>query len=96
LNSQEGYVQRFCLEHADETQGKGEDSISDSEAKPETLVQAQAATLNIPSDDKSRQLGDRTVYNYYFRTMGATTTVICFSLACGWAFLTTFPSKCAV
>ncbi|OAR00989.1 hypothetical protein LLEC1_05486 [Akanthomyces lecanii] len=43
-------------------------------------------------DDKRRQLGDRTVYSYYFGSVGAVFAATLLGLEIGWAFLQCFPT----
>lgn len=44
-------------------------------------------------EDQRRQLGDRTVYRYYFGAIGKTFLVTLLVLEITWAFLESFPSS---
>lgn len=44
-------------------------------------------------EDKRRQLGDWSVYGYYFGSVGAFLVAILMVLEVTWAFFSTFPSK---
>ncbi|KAF2108606.1 P-loop containing nucleoside triphosphate hydrolase protein [Lophiotrema nucula] len=91
LNAVDGYVRKFCLEHVNEhTVANAEDQVASfptSAATEPNVLPTLAVT-----DDKRRQLGDWSVYQYYFGTVGRWGTAIFISLALGWAFLATFPT----
>lgn len=44
-------------------------------------------------EDKRRQLGDSTVYKYYFGSIGKFLIITLVALELVWAFLQSFPSK---
>ena len=75
-----------------------EDDPKIGQAEPET-VNSAVPTMDVvepsetPDDDKSRQLGDWSVYKFYFNTIGAPATIIFMVLAVGWAVLTAFPGN---
>lgn len=64
-------------------------SKQDESAAP----QSQTSQAGLAEDDPSRQLGDWSVYKYYFRSIGPNATIIFLVFASGWAFLNAFPSK---
>ncbi|KAF2478209.1 multidrug resistance-like protein [Lindgomyces ingoldianus] len=94
LKAIDGYVSKFCLEHANEqATATKEDSEMDSSSRPRTIFQSVPNNSIITtSDDKRRQLGDWKVYQYYFGTIGWGMTTVFLALACGWGFFSTFPT----
>ena len=74
---------------------KGENVTADEEtkaviAKARKQYQMKEEAKNT---DKRRQLGDRSVYKYYFGSIGMTYALTLVGLEFGWAFLEAFPSK---
>jgi hypothetical protein len=55
-------------------------------------VEYKAKQVEI-KEDKRRQLGDSTVYKYYFGSIGKVFLVILLGIEIVWAFLQSFPSK---
>ncbi|UKZ47330.1 hypothetical protein TrVGV298_001548 [Trichoderma virens] len=55
-------------------------------------VEYKAKQVEI-KDDKRRQLGDSTVYKYYFGSIGPIFIITMFSLEIIWAFLQSFPNS---
>lgn len=69
------------------------EGISESDtttALPKAEYKAKQVEIK---DDKRRQLGDSTVYKYYFSSIGAVSIIVMFALEIVWAFLQSFPSK---
>ena len=87
LNSSNGYVRSFSVQHA-----KVQDQTTEPAGKL-TLGPKPTSRLLDAMDEKKRQLGDLTVYRYYFSSVGAMSTFffVFFSLIHG--FFYSFPSK---
>lgn len=87
LNKSDGYVRSFAVQeattHPHDTEPAGKLTLGPMSPSP--LVDAM--------DDKKRQLGDLSVYNYYFRTVGTWTTFVFFFFAAAHGFFYSFPSK---
>jgi ATP-binding cassette, subfamily C (CFTR/MRP), member 1 len=89
-----GYIQELVAIQASNP------SHSDG-ASVETVDEAASAAQqvknrNIPAaqmEDKRRQLGDFTVYKYYFGSIGIALVSILIIIELMWAFFSTFPSK---
>ncbi|KXH40319.1 hypothetical protein CNYM01_09093 [Colletotrichum nymphaeae SA-01] len=72
------------------------------ESTPESEEVADRTASDVPvekstkvlkdQDDKRRQLGDWSVYGYYFGSVGASLVAILMVLEVTWAFLSTFPT----
>lgn len=60
------------------------------EREPPHLV---SPTTQTPDQDKRRQLGDKSVYKYYFGSVGFQFTLILLFLEVVWTFLQSFPGK---
>ncbi|KAI1010915.1 hypothetical protein LB504_002300 [Fusarium proliferatum] len=98
LTEQGGYVK--SLDIRDSTGGDESDAVSETEAsKEQTEAQMDAqgspdgspgAQVNV--DDPNRATGDKTVYKYYFMSMGLLVAFCCFFLAALWGFFTNFPT----
>lgn len=58
----------------------------------ETAKTEHKAKEKAQVDDKRRQLGDRTVYSYYFGSVGSVFVAALLGLEIGWAFLQCFPT----
>jgi hypothetical protein len=88
LNSEGGYLRPFALEHTDRQSSKKSDiSFEERRGIPEDTVTSPAQTVG----DKARQLGDWTVYKYYFRSIGFANTATFFALQLIWVVLLKFP-----
>jgi ATP-binding cassette, subfamily C (CFTR/MRP), member 1 len=87
LNKSDGYVRSFSVKHA-----KRQTQTTEPAGKL-TLGPKPTSRLLDAMDEKKRQLGDLTVYSYYFRAVGKTATflVVFFSAIHGFFF--SFPSK---
>lgn len=91
----DGYVQTLTankpiVANSDDHQDEG---ISESKASA-TIPKAEYKAKQVEiKDDKRRQLGDSTVYKYYFSSIGTIFIVTLFALEIIWAFLQSFPSK---
>ncbi|KAK2001812.1 multidrug resistance-like protein [Colletotrichum falcatum] len=59
----------------------------------DVVFPVEKKTKAVPGDeDKRRQLGDWSVYGYYFGTVGALLVVVMLFLHMTWAFFSTFPT----
>ncbi|KAF2734747.1 putative multidrug resistance protein [Polyplosphaeria fusca] len=95
LNGKDGYVKRFCVEHANKSTPVDHDEKSAGPPRNPNISELQRDTTaddQLQDDnDKSRQLGDWAVYAYYFRTIGRNAGALFLTLSCLWAFFATFP-----
>ncbi|KAF4778786.1 hypothetical protein HER10_EVM0010424 [Colletotrichum scovillei] len=72
----------------------------ESTPEPEEVADGTASDVPVEKstkvlkdqDDKRRQLGDWSVYGYYFGSVGASLVAILMVLEVTWAFLSTFPT----
>jgi ATP-binding cassette, subfamily C (CFTR/MRP), member 1 len=89
LNAREGsYIQSFDLQQATR-------APEEAQAEPTELYKLGTNKVSAFEDavgDKSRQMGDFTVYIYCFATVGRRGMIIFWSLEFTWAFLIAFPS----
>jgi ATP-binding cassette subfamily C (CFTR/MRP) protein 1 len=87
LNKSNGYVRSFSVQHV-----KYQTQPTEPAGKL-TLGPRPKFKLLDAMDEKKRQLGDLTVYRYYFRALGTITTFlfVLFSVIHGFFF--SFPSK---
>lgn len=88
LNSLEGsYVRTFALSSSINPE------INDVE--PIGIFKSSNNSSNASKDsaeDKARQIGDFSVYSYYFAATGKSAMIIFWALEVTWTFLETFPS----
>lgn len=91
LRDADGYLQTLMKDETNTTTSKEETKVNvdEQDGSPKPEYKAKAAK---DQDDKRRQLGDRTVYAYYFSTMGVPFLVLLFFLELGWGFLENFGS----
>lgn len=88
LNARDGsYVQSFALQQA----ARGLEGAQTEPVGVYKLGTNQASTEDTVGD-KSRQMGDFSVYKYYFAATGRPAMIIFWALEILWAFLETFPS----
>ncbi|GKT45640.1 ABC transporter ecdL [Colletotrichum spaethianum] len=88
----EGYVRSLLTSVSDDKAG---DEIQADEAADETAYKVPAekkAKVVQEQKDKRRQLGDWSVYGYYFGSVGSVFVVIMLFLEVTWAFFSTFPT----
>ncbi|KAK1967123.1 hypothetical protein LY78DRAFT_19390 [Colletotrichum sublineola] len=87
----EGYVNSLITSGSNE---KDRDIVHRETAADEAAYQiaAEKKAKVVPEEDKRRQLGDWSVYGYYFRTVGALFVVMMLFLQISWAFFSTFPT----
>lgn len=72
------------LTQEDEMEEVQTDDVAKSAAKDKVAEE---------QEDQRRQLGDRTVYRYYFGAIGKTFLITLLVLEITWAFLESFPSS---
>jgi ATP-binding cassette subfamily C (CFTR/MRP) protein 1 len=93
LNAAKGYVHSFCIDHAADKSVEGEEDETNRATKstyrPGKLQDASKMALH----GKKRQIGDWSVYRYYFSTLGWKMTCVFFFLQIFYAFFSTFPSE---
>jgi hypothetical protein len=87
LNKSNGYVRSFSVQQSKEQFQNTEP------AGKSTLGPMPTSALVDAMDDKKRQLGDLTVYMYYFRTLGKTVSFLFVFFAASHGFFYSFPSK---
>ena len=87
LNTSQGYVRSFSVE-----QGKRNSEISEpiGERTLGTMVKSPLADA---MDEKKRQMGDISIYAYYFRSIGGISTFLFFVCSALMGFFSTFPSR---
>ncbi|KAL9086196.1 MAG: hypothetical protein Q9165_007261 [Trypethelium subeluteriae] len=98
LMNAQGYVQRLGLT------GFSDNDTSPEKTTSKNIVQGRKQQLrhtttpkmsSLTRDaDKSRQLGDKTVYGYYLKSMGSFLAVCIFLCAALWGFFMNFPTIC--
>lgn len=73
-------------------------ALNSEKTTPEIAVNGSSASVQYKAkqidtkDDKRRQVGDSTVYRYYFGSIGKVFLLTLLALEVGWAFLESFPS----
>ncbi|KAF2808068.1 P-loop containing nucleoside triphosphate hydrolase protein [Mytilinidion resinicola] len=91
MNAADGYVRSFCLKNRDEGPA---DEITPADA--DTTIASTSAlkkdSKSAVAGNKTRQLGDWSVYCYYFQAIGWKLTCVFFLLEICWAFFSTFPT----
>lgn len=96
LMAREGYIQRLGLRGGSESDATSEAAPSAKHSvEPEAEELNNASTnpaLMEPDRGELRQIGDRTVYKHYFKSMGVLLATCSFFLAALWGFFTNFPT----
>ncbi|KAH0531953.1 hypothetical protein TsFJ059_000711 [Trichoderma semiorbis] len=93
LLASDGYVQSLTAKQAIVSNPE----VHQDEVISESVTEATAPKVEYKAkqvevkDDKRRQLGDSTVYKYYFGSIGPIFIITLFSLEIVWAFLQSFP-----
>ncbi|KAK1544257.1 hypothetical protein CPAR01_04890 [Colletotrichum paranaense] len=87
-----GYVSSLISTNTEEQ----DESIPESEELADGTVRdapvEKSAKVLKDQDDKRRQLGDWSVYGYYFGSVGAALVAVLMVLEVTWAFFSTFPT----
>ncbi|KAI1345500.1 putative ABC multidrug transporter [Xylaria sp. FL0043] len=97
LLTRDGYTRRLGLGNGSESDASSEVTPSkERNARPEA-EQVLRASPNAEVEEeemlgKSRQIGDRTVYKHYFKSMGVILAACCFFFATLWGFFRNFPT----
>lgn len=98
LMTREGYVQRLGLRGSPNGNSSSEKSTSQKsvpESKPHILYTTMTNTSSlVPDTDELRQVGDKTVYKHYFKSMGLLLATCSLFFAGLWGFFTNFPTIC--
>lgn len=95
----QGYVQRLGLKDSSDSEVLSENITLEEighGAEPyllETTKTVGALSLE-PEADRSRQIGDRTVYKHYMMSMGWFSAVCSLLFAALWGFFTNYPTIC--
>ncbi|KAI1146779.1 putative ABC multidrug transporter [Nemania diffusa] len=98
LMSRQGYVRGLGLKDASDsdTSSENEKITSVESVQEPQLLLLHNTTTNAsscePDDDASRQIGDKTVYKHYFKSMGWFLAGSCLFFASLWGFFTNFPT----
>jgi len=87
LNASQGYVRSFSVQQA-----KRNSEISEPLGK-RTLGAIIKSPLADAMDEKKRQMGDMSIYAYYFRSIGWFSTFLFFVYSAMMGFFSTFPSE---
>ena len=98
LMATQGYVQSLGLKGTSDNAASAEKATSNKtpqESKPEMLHPAMTNTSSTAQDaDISRQIGDKTVYKHYFKSMGWILAGFSLIFAICFGFFTNFPTVC--
>lgn len=94
LQAAGGYIQtlvasKTLVENSDAGQDEISSESRDSDTAPKVEYKAKQVEIK---EDKRRQLGDSTVYKYYFGSIGKVFLVILLGIEIVWAFLQSFPT----
>ncbi|KAJ4864914.1 ABC transporter domain-containing protein [Trichoderma breve] len=94
LLASDGYVQSLAAKRAiaSSPEVHQDEVISESGAEATAPKVEYKAKQEEIKDDKRRQLGDSTVYKYYFGSIGPIFIITLLSLEIVWAFLQSFPT----
>ncbi|TEY70433.1 hypothetical protein BOTCAL_0103g00160 [Botryotinia calthae] len=97
LMRKQGYVQRLGLKDSSDSEVPSENiTPKESPRRSESYVIEEPTTAEVlslaPEADKSRQMGDGTVYKHYFMSMGWFSAVCSLFFAALWGFFTNFPT----
>jgi ATP-binding cassette subfamily C (CFTR/MRP) protein 1 len=87
LNAEGGYLRRFDLSSRTDS-GSKESEVNESQSTP--LAKAEEPLAKVVNDEV-RRLGDRSVYKYYFQSIGLVNTLIFFLILLIWIFMLKFP-----
>ncbi|OAA81152.1 multidrug resistance-like protein [Akanthomyces lecanii RCEF 1005] len=92
LKRANGYTQSLVQASRDAGPSATSEEQSDEGPTLEVVKKEHRAKETKLVDDKRRQLGDRTVYSYYFGSVGSLLAATLLGLEIGWAFLQCFPT----
>ena len=95
LSHSGGYVEELLRNHADlSTHSESSPSVAAVESELAGKKAPGSAKAVAKPEDKRRQLGDITVYRYYFGSIGTVFLVVLILLELLAAFFSTYPSEC--
>ncbi|OTA01532.1 hypothetical protein A9Z42_0018480 [Trichoderma parareesei] len=94
LQAAGGYIQnsaasKSLVKNSNASQDEILSESKDGDAAPKVEYKAKQVEIK---EDKRRQLGDSTVYKYYFGSIGKVFLVILLGIEIVWAFLQSFPT----
>ncbi|KAL9109116.1 MAG: hypothetical protein Q9227_006207 [Pyrenula ochraceoflavens] len=92
LNSKDGYVRSLCVRHADDIKDKQEVQLNQTKEQVKNGTRRKPTTKSRPPDDRKRQLGDTSVYHFYFQALGRPITIVFLFWQICWAFFQAFPT----
>ncbi|CAG8983983.1 hypothetical protein HYALB_00009585 [Hymenoscyphus albidus] len=93
LIASQGYVQRLRLGESANIDASSEEADLKSESSSSRLTMTVTNIASIvPHSDISRQVGDKTVYKHYVKSMGLIPAMCSLFFAALWGFLTNFPT----
>ncbi|GJC78007.1 ABC transporter gloK [Colletotrichum liriopes] len=88
----EGYVSSLITSGSNDKDGGDVQSKKPVDETAHQVPEEKEAKAAQEQEDKRRQLGDWSVYGYYFGSVGAVLVVIMLFLQVTWAFFSTFPT----
>ncbi|KAI7978013.1 hypothetical protein EIK77_009553 [Talaromyces pinophilus] len=98
LIARQGYVQRLGLSGSLDSSSSSEKSIAEKsirETDPQLLHTTKTNTSALePETDTLRQVGDKSVYKHYFKSMGLLLAAFSILFAAVFGFFTNFPTIC--
>lgn len=98
LMASQGYVRRLGLKGLSDNAASTEKTTSKKsaeESKPQMLHTTITNTSSTaPDADPLRQIGDKTVYKHYFKSMGLFLAACSLFFGVLWGFFTNFPTIC--
>ncbi|EED19910.1 ABC multidrug transporter, putative [Talaromyces stipitatus ATCC 10500] len=96
LVARQGYIKRLGLSGSLDSSASSDKSTSMKGIREVNSQLLRTTTINIsssePDTDSSRQVGDKTVYIHYFKSMGWFLAACSLFLAALWGFFSTFPN----
>ncbi len=99
LVASQGYVQRLGLRSSADSLASSEnttpvESPGESELPMLHAAETNTSSLVAPDVDASRQVGDKTVYKHYFKSMGLLVAASSVFFAALWGFFVNFSTIC--
>ncbi|KAF3069773.1 Multidrug resistance-associated protein 1 [Daldinia childiae] len=95
LMARQGYVKRLGLSSPSDSDSSSEKSIlrkTGQESKAPLLYTTTNTSSLVPDTNGSRQVGDKTVYKHYFKSMGLLVAGGSLVFASLWGFFSNFPT----
>lgn len=97
LMARQGYVRRLGLKSSSNSDASSEDMGSKNIREPKSQLLHMTTTNTssiVPDADESRQIGDKSVYKHYFKSMGWFLAACSLFFAALWGFFTNFSTIC--